>query len=73
MYLHVVRTLVAEKPESFVQQLACKGIVLLIASSSRLIEHAFPESVMSAKKIKNKIHNISIIVKLCQRIREGKG
>lgn len=48
-YLHVVYTLVAEKSKSFVQQLLCKGIIVLVACPPCLVKHAFSESVMSAE------------------------
>lgn len=48
VYSREVDALAPEEPERLVQQLFRKRVVVLVARPPRLIEHAFPESVMSA-------------------------
>lgn len=48
VYSREVGALALEEPERFVQQLSRKRVVFVVARPPRLVEHAFPESVMSA-------------------------
>lgn len=48
--LHVIYALAAKKSKCFVQQLVSESIVVLVASPSCLIKHAFSKSVMSAER-----------------------
>lgn len=48
VYLREIDALALEEPERLVQQLLRKRVVVMVARPPRLIEHAFPESVMSA-------------------------
>lgn len=48
--LHVVYALAAKKSKRFVQQLFRKRIIVLVASPSGLIKHAFSKSMMSAER-----------------------
>lgn len=63
-YLHVFYTLVAEKSKSFVQQLLCKCIIVLVACPPRLVKHALSESVVSAetKRISSQNNIISLLL-----------
>jgi len=48
-YSHVAYALVTEESKRFIQQLLRKRIIVLIASPPGLVEHALPESMMSAE------------------------